>query len=255
MRKNVNHLTFLGTPPLFTVDKFTPSSLQFLSEVETNESIISLCSMDNGDLLVGTADNILQIRDSQLNTLFTQAIDGQLIDVSVMSNCPVSLVRVKEHMYVKLYSRNITCPEKIKEWSSSSSETGLIAACGEHFVVVLHQMSLLYFLQRDGVIAAQGELKEKPNTICLPKANLAFFSSTSGIKVVEQHGCTNRFKLTASFQMQSLARNLPTTTPDIDFFPAIKEEPSILSKTKDNAGFCYAFNKGKIIPLTTNGKF
>ena len=125
VRKNVNHLTFLGTPPLFTVDKFTPSSLQFLSEVKTNKSIISLCSMDNGDLLVGTADNILQIRDSQLNTLFTQAIDGQLIDVSVMSNCPVSLVRVKEHMYVKLYSRNITCPEKIKEWSSSSSETGL----------------------------------------------------------------------------------------------------------------------------------
>ena len=226
--------------------------------------------MDNGNILVGTVANTLEIRDLRLNRTSSQAVKEQLIDISVMHNNAVALVRKDKEMIVKFFSEELRCSKDVKKWNCSSLETGNIEVYAESLVVALKQSCLLYFFTNDGVITRQVRLNDEPTSICFLNEEDVLVTSSSGLIVFSGNQCSKRLKFSFNPELHQewrLPEDFKATCGDDTCNTASCEQNpsfgphkdsiqhSLLSKTKDNAGFWYAYNKSKIFAFTKYGKY
>ena len=250
------------------MDQFIPSSLEMIREIEVNESVISLSSMDNGNIVFGTADNILQIMDSRLDIVSTHIVEGELMDIAVMLNHVVILVRVKQEMVVKVYSERLESVKTIHAWKCSLSDTGYVAACGEHLVVGLNSTSLLYFLKKDGSVNKTEKVKGKLSSVLLLNAEQALVGVTNGgVSLVT----STSFKSSMyhlfpwpslnEWRLENVSQDCKRSlfgsrrTSQVPIFSHDKSNKAVLlSKSKSSAGFWYAYEDHRIFTLTEQGK-
>ena len=258
----------VGADSRFYIVQFTPSSLQFITHGNTAQTVVALRAMNTGNILVATAYT-LEIRDVRLNRFFCQAVRGRLIDISVMRNNPVALVREDEEMVVQAFSEKLGYSKDVSRWNCSTSETGSIEVYGESLVVALKESSVLYFFRSDGVKIREVVLNKQPISIYLLNEEDALIATISGweffsgrkypkhLKFLVNHEPHQEWNLSKDFQPFS-ADNYTTASREHNVTFGLNKDSiqdPLLSKTKDKAGFCYIYAKSKIFAFAEHGKY
>ena len=255
-----------GAPPTFSLGSFFPTELNFTAEFATSDSVIALCAMDNGNILVGAGMGGLEIRDECMNVLSKCDIAGHLVDIAVLWNAPLSLVREKDELVINYHTNELRDSKRLYAWKTGISGGECVATYGRQIVVTMRGYHLALFMDVGGSIFEKHIWDSKFDSLCMTNADSCFATSETGITQLTRQlnflWCSwdELGSNTSMYQdewptPQSVEEDLAKNIKFLMTSFSNADESGLLSKTTDASGFVYAYRGGKVMAFKEHGKF